>query len=62
MSSRLDEYRQRAAEAEYRAARTSDLSIKSAFEDVARGWLQLAEEMEWIEGRRSSLRDEDTSN
>jgi hypothetical protein len=62
MSSRLDEYRQRAAEAKNRAARTNDLSIKSAFEDVARGWLQLAEQMEWIEGRRSSLRDEDTSN
>ena len=37
-------------------------SIKSAFEEVARGWLLLAEQMEWIDGRRSSLRDEDTSN
>ena len=24
-------------------------------EEVARGWLLLAEQMEWIEGRRSSL-------
>jgi hypothetical protein len=61
MSSRSDEYRERAVEAKNRAARTSDLSIKSAFEEVARGWLLLAEQMEWIEGRRSSLR-EDTSN
>ena len=35
--------------------RQADLSIKSAFEDVARGWLLLAEQMEWIDGRRSSL-------
>src|SRR5262249_35843250 len=55
MSSRSDEYRHRAAEAKNRAARTSDLSIKSAFEEVARNWLVLAEQMEWIEGRTSSL-------
>jgi len=55
MSSRSDEYRHRAAEAKNRAARTSDLSIKGAFEEVARNWLHLAEQMEWIEGRRSSL-------
>jgi hypothetical protein len=55
MSLRSDEYRQRAAEAKNRAARTSDLFIKSAFEEVARGWLHLAEQMEWIEGRKSSL-------
>jgi hypothetical protein len=42
MSSRSDEYRQRAAEAKNRAAQTSNLSIKSAFEDVARGWLLLS--------------------
>src|SRR5262249_59925124 len=36
-------------------------SIKTAFEEVARGWLLLAEQMEWIERQRSSLRDE-TSN
>jgi hypothetical protein len=44
MSSRSDEYRQRAAEAKNRAAQTSSPYIKSAFEDVARGWLQLAEQ------------------
>jgi len=29
---------------------------------VARGWLLLAEQLEWIERQRSSLRGEDTSN
>jgi hypothetical protein len=62
MSSRSDEYRQRAAEAKNRAAQTSSPSIKSAFEEVARGWLLLAEQMEWIERQRSYLRDEDTTN
>ena len=57
----MDEYRQRAAEAKNRAAQTSNPSIKSAFEEVARGWLLLAEQTEWIE-LTSSLRDEDTSN
>jgi hypothetical protein len=62
MSSRSDEYRQRAAEAKNRAAQTSSPSTKSAFEEVARGWLLLAEQMEWIERQRSYLRDEDTTN
>jgi hypothetical protein len=61
MSSRADAYRQRAAEAKNRAAQTSSRSIKSAFEEVARGWLLLAEQTEWIE-LTSSLRDQDTSN
>src|SRR5262249_40124206 len=42
MSLRADRYRQRAAEAENCAAQTSNPSIKSAFEEVARGWLLLA--------------------
>jgi hypothetical protein len=62
MSSRSDQYRWRAAEAKNRAAQTSSPSLKSAFEEVARDWLLLAEQMEWIERRTSSLRDEDTSN
>jgi hypothetical protein len=62
MSSRSDEYRHRAAEAKNRAAQTKSLSIKSAFEEVARGWLQLAEQMEWLDRQESSRRDEDTSN
>src|SRR5262245_42633539 len=58
MSSRADMYRQRAAEAKNRAAQIRSPSIKSAFEDVARGWLLLAEQMEWIDRQRSTLRDE----
>jgi hypothetical protein len=62
MSSRSDAYRQRAAEAKNRAAQTSSPSIKSAFEDVARGWLVLAEQTEWLDRQGSSRRDGDTSN
>jgi hypothetical protein len=43
MSSRSDEYRQRAAEAKNRAAQTSSRPIKRAFQKVARNWLLLAE-------------------
>src|SRR5262249_1421447 len=49
MSSRSDEYRQKAAEAKNCAAQTTIPSIISAFEEVARGCLLLAEQMEWIE-------------
>jgi hypothetical protein len=58
MSSRSDEYRQRAGEAKNRAAQTSSPSIKSAFEEVARNWLLLAEQMEWLDRQGSSQRDE----
>jgi hypothetical protein len=61
MSSRSDEYRQRAAEAKNRAAQTRDPSIKNAFEEVARGWLLLAEQMEWIDRHRSPERDEENN-
>ena len=49
MSPRGDIYRQRAAEAKKRAAEASNLHVKSAFKEVARGWLVLAEQMEWME-------------
>jgi len=62
MSSRSDEYRQKAAEAKNRAAQTSSRPIKRAFQEVARNWLLLAEQMEWLDRQRSSRRDEDTSN
>jgi hypothetical protein len=41
MSLRADRYRERAAEAKDRAARARDPSLKSAFEEVAKGWLYL---------------------
>jgi hypothetical protein len=62
MSSRSDEYRHRAAEAKNRAAQTNSPSLKSAFEEVARGWLLPAEQMEWLDRQGPSRRDEDTSN
>jgi hypothetical protein len=56
-------YRQRAAEAKNRAAQTSSPSIKSAFEEVARDWLLLAEQMEWMDRQRSTtLRDEENDH
>jgi hypothetical protein len=59
MSLRADRYRQRAAEAKDRAAQTKEPSIKSAFEDVAAGWVALAEQVERIERRESAVRDEE---
>jgi hypothetical protein len=61
MSLRADRYRERAAEAKDRAAQEKTPSIKSAYEEVARSWLLLAEKMEWTERRGSSRRDEDMS-
>jgi hypothetical protein len=45
-------YRQGAAESKDRAAQASNPSVKSAFEEVARGWLLLAEQTEWIDRER----------
>jgi hypothetical protein len=59
MSSRADMYRQRAADAKKRAAHARDLSAKKAFEEVARGWLVLAEQMKWIDRQKSAPRDEE---
>jgi hypothetical protein len=39
-------YRERAAVSKNGAAQASNPSIKSAFEEVARGWLLVAEQME----------------
>jgi hypothetical protein len=33
----------------------------SAFEEVANGWLLLAEQMEWIDRQRSPVRDEENN-
>jgi hypothetical protein len=55
MSLRADMYRQNAAEARQRARQTRDPSIKTAFEEVARGWLLLAEQLEWMDSRKASI-------
>jgi hypothetical protein len=52
-------YRQRAADAKKRSAQAKDLSVKRAFEEVARGWLVLAEQMEWIDRQKSTAHDEE---
>jgi hypothetical protein len=55
-------YRRRAADANKRAAQAKNLSVKKAFQEVASGWLVLAEQMEWIDRQRSTLRDEEEEN
>jgi len=55
MSLRADMYRQNAAAARQRAKQTSDPSIKSALEDVACGWLLLAEQLEWMDSQNASM-------
>jgi hypothetical protein len=61
MSLRVDIYRQKAAEAKQSAAKATNPSIKSAFLEVAASWLVLAEQMEWIDRQRSSLRAEENN-
>ena len=53
-------YRQRAAEARTRAAQASNPATKKAFEDVARGWLLLAEQMEWMDRQEEASPPEDS--
>jgi len=55
MSLRADMYRQTAAEAKNRAAEASNSHVKSAFKEVARGWLVLAEQMQWMEQRHVAV-------
>ena len=59
MSLRADMYRQKAAAAKQSAARASNPSIKSAFEEVARGWLVLAEQIVWMEDQKTSTPERD---
>jgi hypothetical protein len=62
MSLRADTCRQKAAEAKLSAARAQNPFVKRAFEEVAAGWLVLAEQTQWIEWQRARLRDENVSN
>jgi hypothetical protein len=52
MSLRAHGFRQRAAEAKQSAVKAKNPSIKREFEEVAAGWLVLAEQMEWIDWER----------
>ena len=47
--SRAEYYRSLGIEAEQRAAKATEPKIKVAFEDVANGWFELAEQMDWRE-------------
>ena len=49
MYSRAEQYRRRGTEAQQRAAQTTDLGVKEAFEDLARSWFVLAEQVTWLE-------------
>jgi hypothetical protein len=57
MSTRADDYRQRARAADRRAAQTSDPHIRGAYEQITRDWLALAEQVEWIDSYRRSAAD-----
>jgi hypothetical protein len=46
--------RQKAAEAKQSAAKARNPSIKRAFEEVAGGWLVLAEQMDWMDRQKAS--------
>jgi hypothetical protein len=49
-----------AAECRKRAAQASNPSIKSAYQEVARGWLLLAEQMEWMDRQEEASPPEDS--
>jgi hypothetical protein len=51
-------YRQRAADAKNGAAQASNPFIKSAFREVARAWLLLAEQAEWMERQEETREGE----
>jgi hypothetical protein len=50
----------RAAEAKNRATQAKNPHVRSAFQDVARAWLLLAEQMEWMD-RREETREGNAS-
>jgi hypothetical protein len=54
---RADDYRRRAILAQERAAQATVPRIKEWWEDAARNWLFVAEQVEWLEGvyRRADL-------
>jgi hypothetical protein len=61
MSLRAHSYRQRAAEAKDRATQAKDPSIKSAFENVAAGWVALPEQVERIDREKPPVRDQENN-
>jgi hypothetical protein len=49
MYSRSDDYRRRGIEAQNRAAAAADTTIRSAFDELARGWFALAEQTDLLD-------------
>ena len=47
------------AAAKQSAAQAKNQSMKRAFEEISARYLMLAEQMEWIDRQRSTLRDEE---
>jgi len=43
-----------------RAAQARNPSVKSAYQEVARAWLLLAEQLEWMDGQEEASRPKDT--
>jgi hypothetical protein len=58
MSTRTDDYRQKAHTADRRAAQTSDPHIRGAYEQITRDLLAVAEQVEWIDSYRRSAADQ----
>jgi hypothetical protein len=56
MNSRTEDYRRRALQLKQRAAQTTDLSLKEAFQDIARHWLALAEREAWLDRQHKDQR------
>ena len=55
MHSRAALYRRRGIQAQQHAAQANQPNIKDAFEQVARDWFALAEQVEWLEGHYRAL-------
>jgi hypothetical protein len=58
MSLRMDACRERAADAKRRAAKVKKPYMKRAFEEVAHGWLLLAEQKEWMDRQEETREGE----
>jgi hypothetical protein len=56
MYSRAEQYRRNGIAASHRAAQATEVSIKLAFDEVARKWFALAKQAEWLERNEARQR------
>jgi ribosomal protein L3 len=61
MSLRADMCRQKATQARQSAAKAKDPAMKREFEELAVRWLQLAEQMQWIDSQEASSPQQKTN-